>query len=79
MNVEAYIQSIVLKETSKQFPLTDEEDLRINPPLKQLKTKNITPLISEEGITLEEPTINKNEESDLEEETTVVKEVEEKA
>ncbi|TBU04204.1 hypothetical protein CWI36_0797p0010 [Hamiltosporidium magnivora] len=57
------------------------------PPLKEakreedggkiLKTKNNTPLISQGGTTLEEPTININEESDLEEEAVVVKEVEE--
>ncbi|TBT98671.1 hypothetical protein CWI37_1650p0010 [Hamiltosporidium tvaerminnensis] len=46
---------------------------------KNLKTKNNTPLISEGGTTLKEPTININEESDLEEEATVVKEVEENA
>ncbi|TBU06412.1 hypothetical protein CWI39_0499p0010 [Hamiltosporidium magnivora] len=57
------------------------------PPLKQasreedgaknFKTKNTTLLISEGETTLEEPTNNINEESDLEEETKVVKEVEE--
>ncbi|TBU06589.1 hypothetical protein CWI39_0461p0010, partial [Hamiltosporidium magnivora] len=39
--------------------------------------KNNTPHISEEGTTLDEPTNNINKESDLEEETEVVKEVEE--
>ncbi|TBU13695.1 hypothetical protein CWI38_0359p0020 [Hamiltosporidium tvaerminnensis] len=57
------------------------------PPLKEekgeedgvriLKPKNTTPLISQGGTTLEEPTNNINKESDLEEETTVVKQVEE--
>ncbi|TBT96681.1 hypothetical protein CWI36_3447p0010 [Hamiltosporidium magnivora] len=52
------------------------------PPLKEEKSeedgvKNNTPLISQEGTTLEEPTNNINEESDLEEEKTVGKEVEE--
>ncbi|TBU10988.1 hypothetical protein CWI38_1444p0010 [Hamiltosporidium tvaerminnensis] len=42
-----------------------------------LKPKNNTPLISQGGTTLEEPTININEELDLEEETVLVKEVEE--
>ncbi|TBU08141.1 hypothetical protein CWI36_0176p0010, partial [Hamiltosporidium magnivora] len=57
------------------------------PPLKEAKRdedgvktenkKNNTPHISQGGATLEEPTNNINEESDLEEETLVVKEVEE--
>ncbi|TBU10617.1 hypothetical protein CWI38_1645p0020, partial [Hamiltosporidium tvaerminnensis] len=51
------------------------------PPLKQASIeencKNIIPLISQRGTTLEEPTNNINKESDLEEETKVVKEVEE--
>ncbi|TBU00148.1 hypothetical protein CWI39_1774p0010 [Hamiltosporidium magnivora] len=57
------------------------------PPLKEAKTeedgaknfkpKNKAPFISQGGTTLEEPTNNINEESDLEEETIVVKEVEE--
>ncbi|TBU09850.1 hypothetical protein CWI39_0029p0010 [Hamiltosporidium magnivora] len=60
---------------------------RTNTPLKEakreedgvkiLKPKNNTPLISQGGTTLEEPTNNINEESDLEEETKVVKEVKE--
>ncbi|TBU20028.1 hypothetical protein CWI38_0145p0010, partial [Hamiltosporidium tvaerminnensis] len=57
------------------------------PPLKESKTeedgeKNFkpkykAPFILQGGTTLEEPTNNINEESDLEEETIVVKEVEE--
>ncbi|TBU04733.1 hypothetical protein CWI36_0720p0010 [Hamiltosporidium magnivora] len=57
------------------------------PPLKESKTeedgeKNFkpkykAPFILQGGTTLEEPTNNINEESDLEEETKVVKEVEE--
>ncbi|TBT97282.1 hypothetical protein CWI39_3051p0010, partial [Hamiltosporidium magnivora] len=57
------------------------------PPLKEAKTeedgaKNFkpkykAPFILQGGTTLEEPTNNINEESDLEEETKVVKEVEE--
>ncbi|TBT98526.1 hypothetical protein CWI39_2396p0010, partial [Hamiltosporidium magnivora] len=57
------------------------------PPLKEAKTeedgaknfkpKNKAPLISQGGTTLKEPTNNINKESDLEEETKVVKEVEE--
>ncbi|TBU12808.1 hypothetical protein CWI38_0621p0010, partial [Hamiltosporidium tvaerminnensis] len=41
------------------------------------KREEDAPLISQGGTTLEEPTNNKNKESDLEEETKVVKEVEE--
>ncbi|TBU13039.1 hypothetical protein CWI38_0213p0030 [Hamiltosporidium tvaerminnensis] len=41
--------------------------------VKILKLKNNTPLISQRGTTLEEPTNNINEESDLEEETIVLK------
>ncbi|TBT98176.1 hypothetical protein CWI36_2500p0010, partial [Hamiltosporidium magnivora] len=45
--------------------------------VKILKTKNNTPLFSQGGTMLEEPTNNINEESDLEEETAVVREIEE--
>ncbi|KAK1348196.1 hypothetical protein CWI37_0605p0010 [Hamiltosporidium tvaerminnensis] len=44
---------------------------------KNLEPKNNTPLISQGGTTLEEPNNNINKESDLEEQTKVVKEVEE--
>ncbi|TBU10366.1 hypothetical protein CWI38_1817p0010 [Hamiltosporidium tvaerminnensis] len=44
---------------------------------KNFKPKNKAPFILQGGTTLEEPTNNINEESDLEEETKVVKEVEE--
>ncbi|TBU13318.1 hypothetical protein CWI38_0469p0010 [Hamiltosporidium tvaerminnensis] len=112
MNVEAYIQSIVLKKTVETISFDRRRGLESGlnaeeswerasmgvimrsemheepiPPLKEakreedgvktLKPKNNTPLISQGGTTLEEPTNNKNEESDLEEETKVVKEVEE--
>ncbi|KAK1349419.1 hypothetical protein LUQ84_001595 [Hamiltosporidium tvaerminnensis] len=112
MNVEAYIQSIVLKKTVETISfdrrrglesgLNDEEcwerasmgvimrpqmQEEPTPPLKQekreedgaknFKPKNKAPLISQGGTTLEEPINNINEESDLEEETKVVKEVEE--
>ncbi|TBU12236.1 hypothetical protein CWI38_0838p0020 [Hamiltosporidium tvaerminnensis] len=43
---------------------------------KNSKPKNKAPLISQGGTTLEEPTNNINKESDLEEETKSVKEVE---
>ncbi|TBU12288.1 hypothetical protein CWI38_0816p0020 [Hamiltosporidium tvaerminnensis] len=103
MNVEAYIQSIVLKKTVERISFDRRRGLESGlnakesweaemheeptPSLKEAKRdedgfeiflKN-TPLISERGTTLEEPTININEESDLEEETGVVKEVEENA
>ncbi|TBT99114.1 hypothetical protein CWI36_2094p0010 [Hamiltosporidium magnivora] len=45
--------------------------------VKNFKPKNKAPLISQGGTTLEEPINNINEESDFEEETAVVKEVEE--
>ncbi|TBU08641.1 hypothetical protein CWI36_0113p0070, partial [Hamiltosporidium magnivora] len=44
---------------------------------KKFKTKKLYTLSSQGGTTLEEPTNNINEESDLEKETAVVKEVEE--
>ncbi|TBU20928.1 hypothetical protein CWI38_0008p0010, partial [Hamiltosporidium tvaerminnensis] len=81
MNIEEYIQSIVLEKTPR--PNTEEcyeiADLINNQEdgAKHLKGKNDTPLISERGITVKEPTNNITEESDLEEETIVVKEVEE--
>ncbi|TBU06026.1 hypothetical protein CWI38_2657p0020, partial [Hamiltosporidium tvaerminnensis] len=112
MNVEAYIQSIVLKKTVETISFDRRRGLELGlnaeeswerasmgvimrsemheepiPPLKEakreedgvkiLQPKNITSLILEGGTTLEEPTNNINEESDLEEETKVVKEVEE--
>ncbi|TBT98219.1 hypothetical protein CWI39_2527p0010, partial [Hamiltosporidium magnivora] len=54
-----------------------ESDFEEEDGVKILKPKNNTPLIPQGGTTLEEPTNNINEESDLEEETKVVKEVEE--
>ncbi|KAK1349150.1 hypothetical protein CWI37_1582p0020 [Hamiltosporidium tvaerminnensis] len=112
MNVEVYIQSIVLKKTVETISLDRRRRLEsgLNAeeswerasmgvirrsemyeeptlPLKEakreedsarnLKPKNNTPLISQGGTTLEEPTNKINEESDLEEETALVKEVEE--
>ncbi|KAK1347525.1 hypothetical protein LUQ84_003060 [Hamiltosporidium tvaerminnensis] len=113
MNVEAYIQSIVLKKTVETISFDRRRGLesglnaeeswkkasigviirsemheKLEPPLKEAKTeedgaknlqpKNNTPLISQGGTTLEEPTNNINKESDLEEDTKVIKEVEEK-
>ncbi|TBU04214.1 hypothetical protein CWI37_0168p0010 [Hamiltosporidium tvaerminnensis] len=101
MNVEAYIQSIVLKKTVEIISFDRQRGLEASmgvimraemheeptPPLKEdkreedgaknFKPKNNTPLISQGGTTLEEPTNNINKESDLEEETKVVKVVEE--
>ncbi|KAK1348473.1 hypothetical protein LUQ84_002074 [Hamiltosporidium tvaerminnensis] len=54
-----------------------KEEKREEDGAKNLKPKNNTPFISQGGTTLEEPTNNINEKSDLEEETEVVKEVEE--
>ncbi|TBU06893.1 hypothetical protein CWI38_2489p0020 [Hamiltosporidium tvaerminnensis] len=58
MNVEAYIQSIVLKKT--------EDDVKTE------NTKNILPLILNGTTTEKEPTINTNEELELKEEVEVV-------
>ncbi|TBU05887.1 hypothetical protein CWI36_0558p0010, partial [Hamiltosporidium magnivora] len=102
MNVEAYIQSIVLKKTIETISFDRRRGLLSGlnaeeswerasmsvimrsemheepiPPLKEAKTEEDAPLISQGGTTLKEPTNNINKESDLEEETKVVKEVEE--
>ncbi|KAK1350787.1 hypothetical protein LUQ84_000067 [Hamiltosporidium tvaerminnensis] len=112
MNVEAYIQSIVLKKTVETISFDRRRGLEsglnaeeswerasmcvimraemhegLKPYLKEekreedgaknFKPKNKAPFISQGGTTLEEPTNNINKESDLEEETKVVKEVEE--
>ncbi|TBT98007.1 hypothetical protein CWI36_2591p0010, partial [Hamiltosporidium magnivora] len=91
MNVEAYIQSIVLKKTraSMGVIMRAEMDEEPTPPLKEekreedsaknFKPKNKAPFIPQGRTTLEEPTNNINKESDLEEETKMVKEVEENA
>ncbi|TBU08299.1 hypothetical protein CWI36_0156p0010, partial [Hamiltosporidium magnivora] len=54
-----------------------KEEKREEDGSKKFKPKNKAPFISQGGTTLEEPTNNINKESDLEEETKVVKEVEE--
>ncbi|TBU06179.1 hypothetical protein CWI36_0499p0040 [Hamiltosporidium magnivora] len=54
-----------------------KEEKREEDGAKNLQPKNKAPLISQGVTTLEEPTNNINKESDLEEETKVVKEVEE--
>ncbi|TBU00713.1 hypothetical protein CWI36_1555p0020 [Hamiltosporidium magnivora] len=71
MNVEAYIQSIVLKKTraSMGVIMRSERHEEPIPPLKEAKTEE------DGGTTLEEPTNNINEESDLEEEIDVVVEM----
>ncbi|TBU01015.1 hypothetical protein CWI36_1464p0010, partial [Hamiltosporidium magnivora] len=73
MNVEAYIQSIVLKKTRASMGVIMRAEMHEEPtpPLKEGKRE-------EDGATtLEEPTNNINKESDLKEETKMVKEVEE--
>ncbi|TBU00191.1 hypothetical protein CWI36_1717p0010 [Hamiltosporidium magnivora] len=84
MNVEAYIQSIrasmgviMRSEMHEEPTLSLKNAKRDENDAKNLTLKNKAPFISHGGTTLEEPTNNKNEESDLEEETKVVKEVEE--
>ncbi|TBT96651.1 hypothetical protein CWI36_3479p0010, partial [Hamiltosporidium magnivora] len=77
MYVEAYIQSIVLKKTVETISFDRRRGLEDEDGVKILKTKNNTPLFSQGGATLEEPTNNINEESDLKEETVLVREVEE--
>ncbi|TBU06969.1 hypothetical protein CWI39_0393p0010 [Hamiltosporidium magnivora] len=57
------------------LPLKEEK--RDENGVKTQNKKNKAPFISQGGTTLEEPTININEGSDLEEETKVVKVVEE--
>ncbi|TBU00589.1 hypothetical protein CWI36_1591p0020, partial [Hamiltosporidium magnivora] len=54
-----------------------KEEKREEDGAKNFKPRNNTPLISQGGTTLEEPTNNINKESDFEEDTKVVKEVEE--
>ncbi|TBU05336.1 regulatory subunit of 26S proteasome [Hamiltosporidium magnivora] len=56
--------------------LSRKESVSEEDGIKTQNKKNNTPLISQGGTTLEEPTNNINEESDLEEETVLVKEVE---
>ncbi|TBT96540.1 hypothetical protein CWI39_3671p0010 [Hamiltosporidium magnivora] len=112
MNVEAYIQSIVLKKTVETISFDRRRVLESGqnaeeswerasmcvimraemhedptPPLneakrermvqKNFKPKNKALFIFKGGTTLEEPTNYINKELDLEEETKVVKEVEE--
>ncbi|TBT98216.1 hypothetical protein CWI39_2528p0020, partial [Hamiltosporidium magnivora] len=56
-----------------------KEEKREEDSAKNFKPKNKAPFISQGETTLEEPTNNINKESDLEEETKMVKEVEENA
>ncbi|TBU04787.1 hypothetical protein CWI36_0715p0040, partial [Hamiltosporidium magnivora] len=74
MNVEAYIQSIVLKKTVETISFDRRRGLEGGDnDAKNLKAKNNTLLISEGKSTLEQATININEQSVFKEETTVVK------
>ncbi|TBU11510.1 hypothetical protein CWI38_1167p0010 [Hamiltosporidium tvaerminnensis] len=79
MNLGAYIRSIVLKKTVETIFFDRQKGLEEEDGVKIENKKNNILHISEKGTTLEEPTINIIEESDLEEESTVVKEVEENA
>ncbi|TBU11836.1 hypothetical protein CWI38_1019p0020, partial [Hamiltosporidium tvaerminnensis] len=83
MNIEVYIQSIVLKMTVETISFDRrrglESGLNAEESWERASMGNNTPLKEEKreeygGTTLEEPTNNINEESDLEEETVVVKE-----
>ncbi|TBU07797.1 hypothetical protein CWI36_0225p0030 [Hamiltosporidium magnivora] len=78
MNVEAYIQSIVLKKTVETISFNRRRGLESGLNAEESWDKKNTPLILKRGITLEEPTITIIKVSDLEKETVVVKEVEEK-
>ncbi|TBT97458.1 hypothetical protein CWI36_2892p0010, partial [Hamiltosporidium magnivora] len=61
-----------------EIPMNVEAYIQsIEDDAKNFKPKNKAPFISQGGTTLEEPTNNINKESDLEEETKLVKEVEE--
>ncbi|TBU04426.1 hypothetical protein CWI36_0764p0030 [Hamiltosporidium magnivora] len=73
MKVEAYNLSIVLKKMRASRGVIKRSRMHLEPitPLKEAKREE------DGGTTLEEPTNNINEESDLEKETAVVKEVEE--
>ncbi|TBU20059.1 hypothetical protein CWI38_0139p0020 [Hamiltosporidium tvaerminnensis] len=77
MNVEAYIQSIVLNKTVETISFDRHRglDASLGVIMRAEMHEEPTPPLKEEkrekygGITLEEPTNNINEESDLEEET----------
>ncbi|TBU12894.1 hypothetical protein CWI38_0592p0010 [Hamiltosporidium tvaerminnensis] len=87
--LEVYIQSIVLNKTVETISSDRRRGLEsgLNAEeswerasmdgAKNFKPKNKAPFISQGGTTLEEPTNNINKESDSEEETKLVKEVEE--
>ncbi|TBU08033.1 reverse transcriptase [Hamiltosporidium tvaerminnensis] len=84
MNVEAYNLSIVLKKMVETISFDRIRGLEASMGVikrSRMHEEPITPLKEakreEDGTTLEEPTNNINEESDLEKETAVVKEVEE--
>ncbi|TBU12792.1 reverse transcriptase, partial [Hamiltosporidium tvaerminnensis] len=78
MNVEAYIQSIVLKKTVEIIFFDRRRGLESGLNAEESwERASMAPFISQGGTTLEEPTNNINKESDLKEETVLVKEVEE--
>ncbi|TBU03833.1 hypothetical protein CWI39_0897p0010 [Hamiltosporidium magnivora] len=69
---------VIMRSEMHEEPIPPlKEAKREEDGVKILKPKNNTPFISQGGTTLEEPTNNINEESDLEDETIVVNEVEE--
>ncbi|TBT99747.1 hypothetical protein CWI37_1229p0010, partial [Hamiltosporidium tvaerminnensis] len=69
---------VIMRSEMHEEPIHPlKEAKREEDGVKILKPKNKATLISQGGTTLEKPTNNINEESDLEEETKVVKEVEE--
>ncbi|TBT97239.1 hypothetical protein CWI37_2406p0010 [Hamiltosporidium tvaerminnensis] len=70
--------SVIMRSKMHEEPTPSyKEEKREEDGVKILKPKNNTPFISQGESTIEEPTNNINKESDLEEETKVVKEVEE--
>ncbi|TBT97744.1 hypothetical protein CWI36_2733p0020 [Hamiltosporidium magnivora] len=69
---------VIMRAEMHEEPIPPlKEEKREEDGAKNFKLKNKAPFISQRGTTLEEPTNNINEESDLEEETKVIKEVEE--
>ncbi|KAK1349290.1 hypothetical protein LUQ84_001469 [Hamiltosporidium tvaerminnensis] len=77
MPKRASISVIMRSEMHVELKLSLKEEKREEDGAKNFKPKNKAPFILQGGTTLEEPTNNINKESDLEEETKVVKEVEE--
>ncbi|KAK1347531.1 hypothetical protein LUQ84_003066 [Hamiltosporidium tvaerminnensis] len=69
---------VIMRAEMHEEPIPSlKEEKREEDDAKNFKPKNKAPFISQGGTTLEEPTNNINKDSDLKEETKVVKEVEE--